>query len=1191
MSPSRTGGIRRSKSASSVTHKSHNSTTLIDDHIAVSAHRNALTAANVAFIRSSNARDHVVGLAIDRRSQRASMDVIPEGGMDDQSGLRRSQSQRSVLSGRLHHVFIDYTNVLSANSQAIRRSHSVRRTMRQDEPGMIKQTLRNMPAPPASNKYRTTKDETYVKQPRHIRKTRSMVSWTTFGPASTQRNLHQPSDGYMSNERQDTVSAAGPNSQVCDQTQPCSLASPLGIAISAKTNTNLEKLRPSKIRRRTSFLTMPFRKRPNELPSDTQKETTHKPTTSDSRKVSQTSSRKSETIKDKLRRYFRKTSGESSRSASGLPPQHIEASRPHFGDFISTQSTAGIESVAHYTPNATSHVLQASSSPPAYDAIETFARQNQHSRVVSPIQSEATLRSRSRVTSWADSTVDGSVICPEVQLSMIAEDESSHGDVTALPTLINKKRNSSLSSSFFRTFLRKRDRGDANTSVGLAPAENTSRSRQIPDSLGSAGKGSSLSVNQSLVGSVSTSQHRRSSLLSITTSWRNKATIRSITPDITSQSTEFLDGQVAPRMVISMPQQSSDLAASQSYHPSPSQLQARAIRADNRWQGVLDEKRSLFFPHSSISPSRVASLRRAHMQSESSPSSSPGMTTPKRPIENSGFLLSPSVYSRATDECTPVAVGMRPSPRSGMATLKQTQDTAIKFSLGGPPPNIQSVQDLRNGMTSEWQQWLSDDIEASNISGLSMSIGAVDRSLLSLDSDVGSWRVDGALISDSDVQDDYLTSTPVKSQINSAKGHKRELAQIVDEPEDDIRVIDFLKVPEASYRSSPSHLSPRHRSQTDTTAMSSLKGKERIPPSPSQPTLRTPRNRENFPPARQSSRGFAETSRVSLASFMNDRFPMIDTGGPSSRNNSSISLRSIMAGKAPSEATSSLRRRGQNSPQNGPIARPVKNSPLSASNGVNATIPKQNLPRTSLCIRSTHSMPHKPSDGVSKLPVYSAVPLIKPYSTAPSPPHPITPAGTSYQIPGAYPSSIYSSVPAIVAPETVVAAQPSIVSPIPRRRQSTLVATLTSASLASTYHTAQQGDSSFLSETSNDRTMKILRTESSPLCQPKASASTQLGNKNGEGSGSTPSTGIRRSGAFRASKGTRGILSASNSLGSLGVGCHSKESLVPGAGAGKENGSPGKKLAERWMSDRAGKRGGMVFDNGIGLNEEEAVFL
>lgn len=1116
----------------------------------------------------------------------------------------------------------------STASPNLRRSRSLRRSLRADEPGMMKTTLR------ASSPQHARENS------QQIRKTRSMVAWTSFSPTPERAMVDErgsqvlsPTEILVERSRLQRGGGASrerdglkPNEQGhhersnYDHHQDSSHRSRRdhfdsshhhSLRSGQATPTDQDRIWQRKLRSRASFIITPFRKKdgtkgsetPTRLLSPHEREAQRlSPSDRDTRKISQSSSKRSETLKDKLKRYFRKTSASSSASGPmgggvngglpisnsvtvgsniSIPPQHIEARRIHFGHGVTADERVRLER-GQAAP---------SSSPPAYDefgrveyaTVVTEQTSTRQQKTFSPtgVSETGTVKTRSRVTSWADSSLlsdDDPALEPDDHpLSIIAEDETlqpqsdeDEGDITALPPVPPEKRNSSISSSFLRKFPFIPRRGASNSSTTLAaPAisvthEHSSTSsrnvltasRPFSGALSpSDGKGSGRDNQQ---------KTRRGSLLSIA-SWRGKMTVRSVTPDCTPVTEEYSPNPSAPnseqRRLLAekkLPDVPDSQTQPQFVQPSPEQRNQRALKAENRWQNTLDESRSLFFPRSpSLSPGK-ASL---------------SMRTPRRGTVGNDFsprtALSPSVYSRATDESSGTPRGrVSGTGNVGMATILASGEPVVAtvYPLQGSPKKKDPDE------TVDWHTWLESSEPGVDVSGI--SIGAIDRSFLTIE---GS----GSL----------LTSTPIR------RGHQREL-QCIGEDENITRK-DF-----------------------STAASATVAGREKVKPivsglSPTVsaraiPVRKASRNQENRPPTRQST---SDAGDVNTSSVMNDRFPMFDTGGPSSRPASNASLHSIMSGKPQTVVKPLLTPRTSS-------AKPLKSSPLSTSSANLLKVPSNkhhqiaiNYPaRSSSSVQLTTSAPTPPL-------------LTVPESPLPNRPSP-TPLRGSLR-----PST--SPLPSSGTPANV------ILSPIPRRRQSTLVATLTSASLATSYHTAQQ-------ETRIEGLdgLPVTPKMGTPRAAKSSPALIFAGRDNIRGlpssqsrdkdsASSTPSTGIRRSGARRGTRGTwatsreererpKGIIVPSGaSLTSLGsdftlldilrnpmyrdgvfrgesVSNTSRESLVvPGAypssaakssagNMGKENTSParpqvsrsatsggesispGKRLAERWLNERKG---------------------
>jgi hypothetical protein len=874
-----------------------------------------------------------------------------------------------------------------------------------------------------------------------MHRSRSVVNWTTFTPTPSPK---ASKENQPINRQTYALSSPTPvlGERHRNQRGLWNTSNDIVAGGQKKAVDTDDRLKSKKLRHRPSFLITPFRKKLGDNPKPTLAQNTNSsqpprifsPTTG-SRQVSQSSSKKSETLKDKLRRYFRKTSAESASThvtVAALPPQHIEARRIHFGNFLSVPNSQPTLGEGH--PSASEHKdITPASSPPAYDAFSSFDYSNNIHRANSPEASEATMQTKSRVTSWADSTVTGSV-AQENQLSVIAEDEAAAGDISALPPVPTDKRSSSLGSSFLRQFMRSRatinTQDDSNSTAApiITKTQHTVHQAIYQNP-------ASTAENTPNAHDTLPSQRRRSSLLSLAANWRNRATVRSITPDCQPVPENLRDSASPPpiperqdtgsyrrRLQKKLPS-----ISCQTYQLSPSQLAARAQRAENRWQGQLEEQKSLFFPYSpSISPGRTRSLRKTLSHD------SPTLSTSKQAAEHSSRLvISPSVYSRATDGETPrgiervASAGSVLSEETGTAFIMTGREPVVAkaFPLQGSPKKkedtLEPIPHMREDSV-EWQTFLSAELA---------------------DISAGQFSVDG----------DYLTSTPMRtSSAPKSRGHVREMQQIVDDSED----LSFtallrpghagLPRPASATKSSPlarsnisqENIKPLNVTRTVTSSSSPLTQSKR------------PRKQENVPPRRSSVKPGGDPSTSSLASFMNDRFPMFDTGGPSSRPGSTTSLRAIMAGKTGSDGKGQLAKTETKRSTTSTI--PKKSSPLASRtanvSGTSESGAQDASKRTS---KATHLFaPPGPSSSKDT----ASTP-----STAKPPPSPSVsfPTNTTPLSSTPHPAT----TPPPLQPPKTPGTDPNILSPIPRRRQSTLVATLTSASLATSYHTARQDGS------------------------------------------------------------------------------------------------------------------------------------
>jgi hypothetical protein len=980
---------------------------------------------------------------------------------------------------------------------------------------MLKTTLRDDRPPRVLNTRTSTARNGPVNETQIIRKTQSMVNWTNATPTPSPVYRGGKENRYPSNNQKVNKAMSSPAGKTLETSKvlKSTETNPL------QSNEAENRLFPRKLRHHASFLLPSFKKKTGDSSTNQQIPITEIASNHpfsprpESRKVSQSSSKKSETLKDKLRRYFRKSSGESV-STTGLPPQHIEATRLHFGNFINIKDSSTADNNAQNASGENGDRL--TPSPPAYEALLLVEDGANSQRVCTPVKSEITTESKSRVTSWTDSTIPESVITQENQLSIIAEDD---GDITALPTFPSEKRSSSLGSNFFKRLIRSRGPSishDCNASGGIPPTNQES---------GQFGSVSTPTTKGSVYQTLQ-SKRRRGSLLSLTTSWRNKSTVRSVSPETqfekqlqrqrmdNSSSPPGPNPQVASLVrklrkkppPLAIPPATAATAATNPYlemdrslSPEPLATPTQ-LSATHKWSAValhpVEPHQSLFFPHSpsSVSPGHArALLGRANMGAEGEVT--PTMLTPLRKMAADQVMagaLSPSVYSRASGEIDETS---HEAGTAGVAKLGESivlvdtekeNKSPLEQGVGGYHPRENSV---------EWQSFLASEL--------------ADLSVTSIGSNAP-FSVHG----------DYLTSTPMRDSRNKGKGHVREMQQIVDNDED--TTLHRLQIPTTTSITQLPSSSPRKASRklenrngnSSTTKISPFMHQENSKRS-------HPLEKENAPPKRGISNGTGDSSLLSLASLMNDRFPMFDTGGPSSRPGSTSSLRAIMAGKSSGDKQIKIEKSGHGDTSNTSTSRQRRPSPLTAS--------QINLLKSSSSAIQHYST--NPSSINRTTPTNTT--NEQKASSNSSQPIPVNSTTRELHTPDQTPivpkSSSSSSV---IAPTSQ---HPPILSPIPRRRQSTLVATLTTASLTSSYHTARQACEPVPTTTTSTATASSLTPSPSSsllivqqqqqLQQQSGPRTPQLGGvrsssslsplRMGGGSGSEGS-GIRRSGALRA---------------------------------------------------------------------------
>jgi hypothetical protein len=815
------------------------------------------------------------------REASTSIDTLPEYS----PGLRRASSRHSVdtiVEGQVVNLPAPFMSTkpifqspsTSSQGAGIRRSRSMRRTLRSEEPGpsasrqeqkskLVNSLRLPIPLEPSKSPFSFTQ----------IRKSKSMYTWGSSagqssrasseanGPFSSpfgRRHRVSPAPTYFGLRNAEGVSSPL-REKVADEN---------GIVINTA----------KKLRDRASFILTPFRKRDISSSAglgpfeETGVENMY-PTSGTrppvfgmspvidsqeySRKVSTSSSKKSFTIRTKLARYFRRSSTTSSTAPTasaangGLPMHHIEATRGQFSslatqhDLISGPPTDLVPEISHADISAIGErelrasmtvadpfgvVTVRNSYIPAQsrDKLAVPPVQYTNSRAASPSATVETGVSRSRVTSWADSTVMGESV---ERLSVIAEDAFSpeklgayllgaskaKGDQTPHGSV--SKKAGSIGSAFLKRLVRR-------------PNFQESRENEVQaDEMGR--------------------QRRRISLADSLASWRNRQTVRSVPSEPTAEKDMIhdhcsedspatlpahMDYAVSPHLQRKPVPSSSSFCNLQgtSATPSPEICNQRAVRAKNRWAGPLNESQGLFFPRSPVSPNRGTRIQNS-LDSDTTPKTQDKRKGKAILRPNDDFFdhqrlntISPSIYSQ------PSGFNNSPAPlwRDGMGTVTIVESKS--YPTESPGKKKKTSMPVLNASV-DWNAWLSKEVAE-------------------LSEGVGEMSFEG-------FTEDVVTSTPPR--------HKRENAMISD-PEDSTAILNE----ETIFEGIDEQDEVLDQTVEDSVAID-------LTPAPLLANVDpvTPKEIKQSPVFTDERR----SSRV-----MNDRFPMIDTGGPSSSPASSL---------------------------------------------------------------------------------------------------------------------------------------------------------------------------------------------------------------------------------------------------------------------------------------------------------------
>lgn len=856
--------LRRTKSSSTVTQRQSSASSLIDP---VAAKQHAIVAATLAYERAHGKENHGASCAgqpakvARRRSNRARRSEGEGSHFDaSRSTPRRQTSKRLPNASHVQDddlrarrgAMTSIDSVVQYNTHV--RGHSERQA---DMPRYIDESTTGGSAAP-SQQIRRSKSmyNTYG----HSRAT--TIDSISFARTPRQNSISHTDETVSSIQEHDE-----PITEVIPPVPPITLSQTAIYNVDDKLqkarDQHFQDLHKKKIRQRASFILTPFKKR-NESASfssttgigityDNGPPLPVIPMPKEERKFSD-EVKSGGSLRNKIRKVFRR----SSTTPLVLPAQHVEASRAHYGDELAK------------------HLEAPSGQPPLSKAIDgTPISSGGNSRSASPVRSFQTTESRSRVTSWADSTVAGTVNSRDSKaLAVIHEDAPQ-------PAPSARSRKFSSLGIFRRS--RKSSAASGHESPQPTPMEcETAKDDPFHDAATlpqpfQAGLKRTGTVHDTLP-----SQARRISGNSSRASFSIKPTIRSVPSDsggnLSSRSCSSRLAHTSTNHLIHHDDGSSEEESTldltvkrlrnrlqksrkeEPAKPTADQIAYRVEKSNERWKQPLESGRSIFYPRSpqGVSPERHI---RASGQSDSSPESN--ASTPKNApepvqepplITRSMGVMSPSIYSQNTSSSptrlpNDSAVSLAPSNRHavvvGTAVINPSQ-LAGKYSIGsetkGMIPRLAKT-------SKDWKAWLSKEVKDLEVQP---------------------------------TESFTLSSEYVQAPSNS--GHRREHAQVVDGEHVTIGGgTDFsssIPVPSIEPLPIPRPLQQRSRNASEETT--SIRQSSQPPSLPSsRPRLDRPRLID-----RPSSR-------------MNERFPFIETRRPPSRTSRRSSRKSTPPSELP----------------------------------------------------------------------------------------------------------------------------------------------------------------------------------------------------------------------------------------------------------------------------------------------------
>lgn len=544
-------------------------------------------------------------------------------------------------------------------------------------------------------------------------------------------------DGYGGNLRHLT-DFGEPTVQACKSPRPMIRETQTDEEILAMARDRcLLDFQQKKLKERKSFILAPFQKRRStanlqkssessydtSLPPFNYAGDTTLPTLSPSTEPAALSRIEAKAEEKKTRKFsaslkgrIMKAFGKPFRAPSGLPVQHVEAKHFHY---------AASEEAYH-------SLSEKSADPFVTSAAETSAAtlQQKNATCSSRFSDAQNSDSKSRVTSWTNSTFAGTLtshlgtdkLGPPVESGGLQRSGSLH----SLQTL---RKASSLLGISSRSRLRRSSK---------AELKGLKEDRQSDSAL-QAHVGNSERVDALRILHNDQASQARSDLERLP-SWqdgrsnvcnRNLAaisTIRSVTPDPAA----YRLGVPSPVVEVLSPDADTIRCPAQDHSnvettptppplhhsitkaipPSSEQISRRMQKSTNRWQGPLDD--------SSPPVPRLTRVTAMDDNPYALPSLSQSLDPPahgdylphharvSQDVEGSAKnLLSPSIYSRATDSASPRPIS--PAKVGGMV-VKITSREVRSYSIS--PPKAEQVIQRPVQTSDQWRRWISDEMSS-----------------------------------------------------------------------------------------------------------------------------------------------------------------------------------------------------------------------------------------------------------------------------------------------------------------------------------------------------------------------------------------------------------------------------------------------------------------------------------------------
>jgi hypothetical protein len=412
-------------------------------------------------------------------------------------------------------------------------------------------------------------------------------------------------------------------------------------------------------------------------------------------------------VKGKFKKLLRKAS----RAPSGLMTQHAEDefnshSIVDHDDLVGIDATSVLTDpfIVHGLPLAPGHTMG--------------------KRILSASNDGESAADRSRVTSWTNSTAAGTSSTYANTASTSVADE--HGRLVSDKSHPALRKKSSFFGRAIQNRLRKVSRADLKSSEDSQALFTALRERILPQDEKSdqAESNASLASRTSSALSTLPSQKRADSLASSVRG--TSLTIRTVSPDTNVFQIQAMSPVVeaSPEHDVAYDETADQTPTADHYGsrskrvlvqanlPSPERIARRVQQSQARWKSALHSNSAasdgkIASAYNDANPYELPSLgRNSYADQDIDTGGLPRHERVHAPP--AGFregLLSPSVYSRATDGASPQPV----TPEQSGTRVTVTSREVKRYDISPSLKDIVTAQRPTQA-SSEWRKWLSDEM-------------------------------------------------------------------------------------------------------------------------------------------------------------------------------------------------------------------------------------------------------------------------------------------------------------------------------------------------------------------------------------------------------------------------------------------------------------------------------------------------